>query len=150
MNPYGVVGYPITVVGAGAAGADLVTNTTAGASTFCTVTTWQIVSNVMTVNCANTFTVGQFVKLSFFDNDLSEQEVQVATQAAGSFTATFTHADVTLHADSAKVYFPQVTVRDAARTTVVGALGNRLLSLRSVPGDRRFKHVAVEHDLFRS
>jgi hypothetical protein len=133
LLPNGVIGYPVTIPGAGAAGADLVTFTTAGPSTFCSVTTWGITSNVLTVNCVNTFTVGQFVKLVFFDNgDVRDTEVQVATASAGDFTASVTHSDIALHANAtARVYFPQVFTRDPALTTVTGAAGT--IFYRSVP-----------------
>jgi hypothetical protein len=132
LAPYSVVGYPVTVTGAGAAGADLNSITVAGPTVFCTTTSWQVVSNVLTVVCANTFTVGQVVKLIGFDNnDLREQEVTISTQAAGQFTANFTHADIASHANAARVYFPTVSLKDAASTTVTGATGT--IMYRSVP-----------------
>jgi hypothetical protein len=124
LTPDTLIGYPVNITGAGAAGANLVTFVSAIPTVFCAVTAWQIVTNVMTVTCPNTFTVGQNVKLIGFDSaDLNDGEVQTATVAAGQFTANITHADVANHADVARAYAPSVTVRDAAGTSVTGATG---------------------------
>jgi len=133
LIPYGVIGYPVTILGAGAGGTNLVTFVTEGLSTACAVSTWQIAANALTVNCPNSFSVGQVVTLVAFDNDdLRDREVTVATQSAGQFTASFTHADVALHSDtSALVFAPTVGVKDDAGTTVSGANGT--IFYRHVP-----------------
>jgi hypothetical protein len=132
LSPYGLLGYPVTVTGAGVAGADLNSITVAAPTSFCTVTNWNITSNVLTVTCANSFTVGTVVKLIGFNvDDVREQEVTVATQSATNFTASLIHADVGAHATTGRVYFSTVSLKDAASTTVTGATG--AIMYRSVP-----------------
>lgn len=77
---------------------------TTDAGSTATITHIAIASNVVTVTCSNTMSVGQKVSLNGLTTAtfLNRQVVTIATRSSSQFTASFTHANYTSAVDTGK------------------------------------------------